>query len=113
MHLVIAYVRPEKLNAIKQELFLQGVLKISVTNALGCGDEPKVHENYRGVGAEVDLFKKLRVEIVVNEDYLERCINAIQEGAKTGAVGDGKIFVLPIAECVRIRTGERGTAAVG
>lgn len=110
---VIAYIRPERLNAVKKALFADGIGKISVLSALGCGEEPKYFENYRGVDAEVDLKKRIRVEIVITEPFLQKCVSAIIRGAQTGAVGDGKIFITPVEDCVRIRTGERGVAAVG
>ncbi|MEO1129804.1 MAG: P-II family nitrogen regulator [Planctomycetota bacterium] len=113
MKLVIAYIRPEKLNDVKQSLFKAEILKISVSNALGCGEEPNYFENYRGAGAEVDLHKRVRVEAAVNDQFVAKVIDAIIAGAQTGGVGDGKIFVLPIDDCVRIRTGERGNVAIG
>lgn len=113
MKLVVAYIRPERLNPVKQALFQANIGKISVLNALGCGEEPRYFENYRGVGAEVDLHKRIRIEIVVTRPFLEKCLAAIIEGAQTGAVGDGKIFVTPIEDCIRIRTAERGAQAVG
>ncbi len=113
MKLIIAYIRPEKLNAVKQTLFDANVIKMSVTNALGCGEEQKYHEDYRGVGFEVDLFKKVRLEIAINNDYLQTAVDAIITGAKTGNIGDGKIFIMDLAECVRIRTGEKGRDAIG
>lgn len=113
MKMVVAYIRPDRLNAVKQALFQANIGKISVMNALGCGEEPKYFENYRGVDAEVDLHKRIRLEIIITEPFLEKCVGAIVEGAQTGAVGDGKIFVLPIDNCIRIRTAERGSVAVG
>jgi len=113
MRLIIAYIRPERLNHVKQELFRAEVLKVSISTALGCGDEPSYYENYRGSGAEVDLHKRVRLEIAVNEPFVEKTVAAIVEGAKTGEVGDGKIFVVPLESCVRIRTGEKGDDAIG
>lgn len=113
MKLVIAYIQPERLNAVKQALGEVDVPKMSVTNALGCGAQGGFHETYRGADIEVNLLKKVRIEIAVNDDYLDRTVQAIVKGAKTGAIGDGKIFVLDMVECVRIRTGELGREAVG
>lgn len=113
MKLIIAYIQPERLNAVKQSLFEAKVTKMSVTNALGCGEEAGFHESYRGADIEVDLLKKVRLELAVNEEYLKPTIDAIIAGAKTGEIGDGKIFVVDLAECIRIRTGEVGMAAVG
>lgn len=113
MKLIVAYIKPEKLNSVKQALFDKEIFKISVTNALGCGEEHGYHETYRGVGIEVDLLKKVRLEIAINEEYLEKVISAIVDGAHTDKVGDGKIFVHQLDECIRIRTGERGKEAIG
>ena len=113
MKLITAYIRPERLNDVKQELFKAEILKISISNALGCGDEPSYYENYRGAGAEVDLHKRVRLEIAVSEPYLDKTVDAIVRGARTEGVGDGKIFVTALEQCVRIRTGERGDAAIG
>lgn len=70
-------------------------------------------EVYRGVAEEVNLLKKIRVEVAVNNEYVEKTIEAIVEGAQTGNIGDGKIFVISLEDCVRIRTGERGKSAIG
>jgi len=86
---------------------------MSVTNALGCGEQHGYEERYRGIKFEVNLLKKVRLEIAVNEQFLEKTISAIIEGAKTGEIGDGKIFVVDLLECVRIRTGQRGKEAIG
>jgi nitrogen regulatory protein P-II 1 len=89
------------------------VYKVSVTNALGCGQQRGYHESYRGVEIEVNLLKKVRLEIAVNEDFVRRTVDAIIKGARTGQIGDGKIFVLDLPECIRIRTGETGNVAIG
>ena len=86
---------------------------MSVTNALGCGEQQGYEESYRGIKFEVNLLKKVRLEIAVNEDFVDKTINAIIEGAKTGQIGDGKIFVLDLHECIRIRTGDKGKKAIG
>ena len=100
---------------IKAEIF-----KISVSNALGHGDEQSYHETYRGAEVEIDLHKRVRLEIAVNEPYVAKTIDAIVDGARSpdsgsddGAVGDGKIFVIKLDDVVRIRNGERGDAAIG
>ena len=111
--LIIAYIQPERLNAVKQALFAREIYKMSVTNALGCGQQGGYVHMYRGATEEVTLHKKMRLAIGVNDDFIEKTIEAIVEGARTGDIGDGKIFVLPMDECVRIRTGERGPAAIG
>jgi nitrogen regulatory protein P-II 1 len=113
MKLIIAYIQPEKLNDVKQALYEAEVFKMSVTNALGCGQQGGYHESYRGVDIEVNLLKKVRLEIAVNEDFVQPTIDAIIKGARTGEIGDGKIFILELPECVRIRTGETGGEAIG
>ena len=113
MKLIIAYIQPEKLNDVKQALYVAEVYKISVTNALGCGQQKGYHETYRGVDVEVNLLKKVRLEIAVNEGFVQPTIDAIVKGARTGKIGDGKILVLPLDQCVRIRTGEEGNDAIG
>jgi len=113
MKLIIAYIQPHKLNDVKQALYKAEVHKMSATNSIGCGQQMGYHESYRGVGIEVNLLRKVRLEIAVNENFVERTIKAIIDGAQTGQIGDGKIFVLPIEECVRIRTSERGSNAIG
>ena len=113
MKLIIAYIQPHKLNDVKQELFRADVRKMSVTNSLGAGQQMGYQEHYRGVAVEVNLLKKVRIEIAVNEDFVKPTIDAIIRGARSGKIGDGKIFVMPIEECVRIRSGETGRVAIG
>ena len=113
MKLIIAYIQPEALTPVKQSLFEAGVHKMSITNALGCGQQKGYHETYRGADVEVNLLKKLRMEIAVNEEYLDITVEALIAGARTGNIGDGKIFIMDLPECIRIRTGEKGTDAVG
>ena len=113
MKLVIAYIQPEKLDDVKDALYGAEVYKMSVTNALGCGQQRGYRESYRGVVTEINLLKKVRLEIAVNEDFVKPTVDSIVRGAKTGTIGDGKIFILDLAECIRIRTGERGSAAIG
>lgn len=113
MKLIIAMIQPHKLPDVKKALFDAEVYKMTVTNALGCGQQKGYTETYRGVVHEVNLLKKVRLEIAVNEDFVEPTIDAIIKGARTGKIGDGKIFVLDLLECIRIRTGERGNKAIG
>ncbi len=113
MKLIIAYIQPEKLNDVKQALYAAEVYKVSVTNAMGCGQQKGFTETYRGVQMEVNLLKKVRLEIAVNEGFVEPTIEAIVGGARTGNIGDGKIFIIPLERCIRIRTGEEGNRAIG
>ena len=86
---------------------------MSVTNAMGCGQQKGYHETYRGADIEVNLLKKVRIEIAVNDEFVGATTDAIIKGARSGNIGDGKIFVLDLPECIRIRTGEKGPEAVG
>ncbi|AQQ71672.1 Nitrogen regulatory protein P-II [Limihaloglobus sulfuriphilus] len=113
MKLIIAYIQPHKLEEVKKALAEANVAKMSVTNSLGCGAQAGYHESYRGVEFDVNLLKKIRLEIAVNEEYAKKTIETIVNSAKTGNIGDGKIFVLPLEECIRIRTGETGHDAIG
>ena len=113
MKLIIAYIQPDKLNDVKQELYKAEVFKMSVTNAMGCGQQMGFSESYRGVAIEVNLLKKVRIEIGVNDDFVQKTVDAIIAGAKSGNIGDGKIFVLPLEGCIRIRSGETGNDAIG
>ena len=113
MKLIVAYIQPHRLEDVKQSLFKADVGKLSVTNSLGCGAQMGYEESYRGVKFDVNLLKKLRMEIAVTEPFVEKTIDAIIAGARTGEIGDGKIFVVDMADCVRIRTGERGRDAIG
>ena len=113
MKLIIAMIQPHKLPDVKKALYEAEIHKMTVTNALGCGQQRGFTETYRGVIHEVNLLKKVRLEIAVNEDYVQRTIDAIIKGARTGNIGDGKIFVMDLPECIRIRTGEHGGGAIG
>ena len=113
MKLVIAYVKAERFKEVKRELFRAGVTKMSVSKARGCGQQKGFTEIFRASLQEVNLLPKIRIEIAVNDSFLENTTEAIVKGARTGDIGDGKIFILPMDECIRIRTGERGVAAVG
>jgi nitrogen regulatory protein P-II 2 len=112
MKYVIAMIQPHKLNDVKQALFDNEIYSMTVSNALGCGNQMGYKETYRGVMHEVNLLKKVRLEIAVNEDFVEPTIEAIIEGSRSGNMGDGKIFVLDLPQCIRIRTLERGTKAI-
>lgn len=113
MKLIVAYIQPHKLQDVKKALYKADIHKMSVTNALGCGEQQGYEESYRGIKFEVNLLKKIRLELAINDDFVEKAISAIIEGAKTGKIGDGKIFVLELADCIRIRTGQQGTEAIG
>jgi nitrogen regulatory protein P-II 2 len=113
MKMIVAYVRPERLNAVKQALYSKKIFNMSVTNIMGSGRQKGFTETYRGVLMEVNLLKKVRLEIGVNDDFVEPAIAAIKAGAKTGKEGDGVLFVLPLERAIRIRTEEDGPTAMG
>ena len=113
MKLIIAYVKPERFKEVKKELYKSEVFRMSVSKSRGCGEQKGFTEILRATTQEVNLLPKIRIEIVVNDDFVEKTIDAIIRGAKTDTMGDGKIFVIPLEECIRIRTGERGPDAIG
>lgn len=113
MKLVIAIIQPNKLEDVKEELYGVEVNLITVSEVLGHGRQKGVTEIYRGAKETGNLLRKIRLEIAVNENFVEPTIKAIVKGAKTGETGDGKIFVLDLKECIRIRTEERGSLAIG
>jgi len=113
MKLIIAIIQPYKLEEVKEELYKADVNLITVSEVLGHGRQKGVTEVYRGAKETGNLLRKIRLEIAVNDNYLDPTIKAIIKGAKTGETGDGKIFVLDMQECVRIRTQERGSLAIG
>ena len=113
MKLVIAIIQPYRLESVKEELYKTEVNLITVSEVLGHGRQKGVTEYYRGTKETGNLLKKVRLEIAVNDNFLEPTVKAIVKGAKTGETGDGKIFVLDLKECIRIRTEERGSAAIG
>jgi len=113
LKLIIAVIQSHKLEDVLRELDEREVYLKTVSNVLGCGRQKGLTEIYRGRKETGNLIKKVKLEIAVNDNYAEPAIAAISKGAKTGEIGDGKIFVIDLAECVRIRTGERGTKAIG
>ena len=113
MKLIIAIIKPDRLEAVKQELYKEEVNLMTVSEVLGHGRQMGVTEIYRGAKEMGNLLRKIRLEIAVNENFVEPTIQAIIKGGQTGEVGDGKIFVLELKDCVRIRTEERGGGAIG
>ncbi len=113
MKLIIAIIQPFKLEEVKEELYRQEVNLITVSEVLGHGRQKGITEIYRGAKETGNLLRKIRLEIAVNENFVEPTIKAIIKGAKTGETGDGKIFVLDLKECVRIRTEEHDSVAIG
>ena len=112
MKLVIAIVRPEQANAVLESLYRAEVRGLSISRVQGHGGELEHVETYRGTTVQMGLSEKVRFEIAVSDSFVEQTIQALCDGAQTGEVGDGKIFVLPLERVVRIRTGETDRAAV-
>ena len=113
MKMIIAIIQPNKLDAVRDELYKAEVNLMTVSEVMGHGRQKGVTEVYRGAREMGNLLRKVRLEIAVNDTFVEPTIKAIVKGAKSGETGDGKIFVLPLSECVRIRTEERGGIAIG
>ena len=116
MKMIVAIIRPERLEAVQTALQECDVYLMTVSDVRGCGRQRGFTEVYRGSEFQVRLLPKLKLEIAVNDAFVEAAIEAIVHSARsgdTGQVGDGKIFVLPLEDCVRIRTGERGGQAIG
>jgi nitrogen regulatory protein P-II 1 len=113
MKLVIAIIQPHKLEDVKAELYKEEVNLLTASEVMGHGRQKGVTEVYRGAKETGNLLRKIRLEIAVNDNFLERTVSAICRGAKTGEMGDGKIFVLDLNDCVRIRTAEHGWDAIG
>jgi len=112
MKKIEAIIKPFKLDEVKEALQEVGVQGITVTEAKGFGRQKGHTELYRGAEYVVDFLPKVKVEIVIGEDRVEPAVEAIQKAARTGRIGDGKIFILNIEEAIRIRTGETGTDAL-
>jgi nitrogen regulatory protein PII len=112
MKLIIAIIKPFKLEEVKDSLSSIGIEGMTVTEVKGFGRQKGHTEIYRGSEYTVDFLPKVKIEIVVTDELVTKAIDAIVKAAKTGKIGDGKVFVLPIEEAVRIRTDERGDIAV-
>lgn len=113
MKMITAIIQPNKLNKIKKLLYTNGINRFIISDCFGHSDEEHHKENYRGVEMEVDLKRKIQIQIAVNDDYVDNAVKAIIEGGKSGKIGDGKVFVYPLEKCYRISTGEEGTKAIG
>ena len=112
MKLIVAVIRPERLAETLQALFRADVRGLTVSRVQGHGGETETVETYRGTTVKMELTDKIRIEIGVSDSFVEPAIQAILAGARTGDVGDGKVFVLPVEQVIRIRTGEADAAAV-
>ena len=113
MKMIVAIIRPEKLESVKKSLFNAEVHKMTVSRVHGCGQQAGYSEHYHGQVKQVNLLEKIRIKIAVNDDFVKPTVKAIIKAAKSDTIGDGKIFVWPLEECIRIRTGEEGNDAIG
>ncbi len=113
MKMVIAVIQPDKLGDVKDALLAANITKMTASNVIGCGQQMGYRESYRGIPQEINLLKKVELRIAVNEEFVQPTIDAIIKGARTGKIGDGKIFVVDLPQCIRIRTGETGHDAIG
>ena len=112
MKKVEAIIRPERLQPVQDALDELGVSGLTVTEVMGCGRQKGYTEQYRGSRANISLLPKLKVESVLSDEVVDQAVDAIVGGAYTGETGDGRVFVTPIEESIRIRTGERGEETV-
>ena len=112
MKMITALVRPTRVDAVKAALVALEVVGMTITDARGFGRQKGQVERYRGNEFTVEFLPKVKIVTVVNDDMVEAALSAIAEAAHTGEIGDGKIFVTPVETALRIRTGERGTAAI-
>jgi nitrogen regulatory protein P-II 2 len=113
MKMIVAVIRPEKLEAVQQALSAVDVYLMTASDVRGCGRQRGFTEQYRGNQVVIRLLSKVKLEIAVNDDFVQPAIDAILKSAHSGNIGDGKIFVLPLEACYRIRTGESGSMAIG
>ncbi|MDR1283006.1 MAG: P-II family nitrogen regulator [Opitutaceae bacterium] len=112
MKLIIAIIKPFKLEEVKEALATVGIEGMTVTEVKGFGRQKGHTEIYRGSEYTVDFLPKVKIEIVVGDDVASRTVEAVGKAARTGKIGDGKIFVIPVDDAIRIRTDERGDSAV-
>lgn len=105
MKMVVAIIQPEKLGPVKEALFNAEVCKMTVSRVRGCGQQSGYDEHYRGQVKSVNLLEKIRIEVAVNDEFVKPTVKAIIKGAKSGNLGDGKIFVMPMDDCIRIKIG--------
>jgi nitrogen regulatory protein P-II 1 len=113
MKKIEAVIQPEALDSVKEALFEANIHKMTVHKVRGCGQQRGYKESYRGKIYQVNLLEKVKIEIALNDAFVKPAIDAIVKGARSGNIGDGKIFVSPLEQCIRIRTGEEGNEAIG
>jgi len=113
MKYIIAIIQPDRMDEVLERLTEKEIHLVTVTNVMGRGRQKGIAQVYRSHTEAGSLLRKVKLEIAVNDDFVDAAIEAVEGGAKTGNVGDGKIFVLDLKETIRIRTGERGGKAIG
>ncbi len=113
MKYIVAIIQPDRLDEVLECLTAKDIHLVTVSSVMGRGRQKGVSEVYRSHKEAGSLLKKVKVEIAVNDEYVKAAIEAITKGARTGSIGDGKIFVLDLNECIRIRTGETSKVAIG
>jgi nitrogen regulatory protein P-II 2 len=113
MKYIVGIIQPDRLDEVLKRLTEEEVHLVTVSNVLGRGRQKGIAQVYRSHKEQGSLLKKVKVEVAVNEPFVEKTIRAITGGAQSGQIGDGKIFVMDLDECIRIRTGERGGDAIG
>ena len=113
MKMIVAIIQPHRLEEVLAELYKMDVNLVTVSEVMGHGRQKGITETYRGVKEMGNLLRKIRLDIAVNDAFVDASVAAVQTGARTGDVGDGKIFVMDLEQCIRIRTGETGPEAIG
>ena len=113
MKMIIAIIRPERVASVQAALSTKEVYLMTVSDVRGCGRQRGFSEQFHGTKGLIRLLSKVKMEIAVNDDFVQPTVEAILQAAHSGNIGDGKIFVLPLEECYRIRTGESGSVAIG
>ena len=113
MKMIVAIIRPEKLEPVQEALMAVNVVLMTASDVRGCGTQRGFKEQYRGSQGVIRLLSKVKLEIAVNDEFVKPTVDAIKTAAYSGNIGDGKIFVLPLEDCLRIRTGETGSKAIG
>ena len=113
MKMIVAIIRPERVEAVQEALMRREIFLMTASDVRGCGRQRGYKEQYRGSEGVIRLLSKVKLEIAVNDEFVKPAVEAIMAAAHSGNIGDGKIFVLPLEECYRIRTHEEGSAAIG
>ena len=113
MKYIVGVIQPDRLDEVLKRLTEEQVHLVTVTSVLGRGRQKGIAQVYRSHKEQGSLLKKIKLEIAVNEEFVENAVRAITGGARSGQIGDGKIFIMDLQECIRIRTGERGGEAIG